>query len=119
MKVQNSLSPKQCLRCNIFGLSIYRREDLLLLSTKDLRCFLTSKQISTKNCTEKFHLVDLVMNFAESTGQKSLTDLRREQNQRAHVENLRLEAQRLEEEDARRTNFDFRETISEANLVIF
>eukprot|EP00795_Rhopilema_esculentum_P015305 gene15305-6522_t len=56
------------------------------------------------------------MNFAEATGQKSLTDLRREQNQRAHVEYLRLEAQRLEEEDARRTNFDFRETISEANL---
>ena len=52
-----------------------------------------------KNCTEKFHLVDLIMHFAESNGQKSVTDLRQEEVQRAHVESLRQAAQRMEMEN--------------------
>ena len=59
------------------------------------------------------------MNFAESTGQKSVTDLRREEVHGAHVENLRQAAQRMQEEDSRAPveEFNFREEISERNLV--
>jgi len=99
LKVQATVSHAHCLKCNIFSLQVFRREDLLLLSTKDLRYFLSSKNISMKNCTEKFHLVDLIMHFAESNGQKSVTDLRREEVQRAHVESLRQAAQRMEMEN--------------------
>lgn len=94
---------KNCLKCNIFSVSVFRREELLLLSTRDLRYFLLSKDISIKDCKERYHLVDLIMKFAGDNGQTSVTDLRREENRRAHVENLRLEAQRREvvEEQAR------------------
>ena len=52
-----------------------------------------------RNCTERFHLVDLMMHFAESNGQKSVTDLRQEEVQRAHVQSLRQAAQRMEMEN--------------------
>lgn len=95
---------------------------MFLLNTRDLRYFLTSRNVSTKDCTEKFHFVDLIMNFAERSGQKSVTDLRREQDQRAHVESLRQAAQRMQEEESREStqeDFSFREEITERNLVIF
>lgn len=92
---------------------------MFLLNTRDLRYFLTSRNVSTKDCTEKFHFVDLIMNFAERSGQKSVTDLRREQDQRAHVESLRQAAQRMQEEESREStqeDFSFREEITERNL---
>ncbi len=96
--------PKGCLKCNIFSFSVIKREDLLLLSTKDLRYFLDSKHISMENCRERYHLVDLIMNFAEQNGQKSLTDIRKEERRRAHVENLRLAAQQREQEETIRSH---------------
>lgn len=62
------------------------------------------------------------MSFAETTGQKSVTDLRREQDRRAHVESLRQAAQRMQEEETRvpdQQDFHFREEINESNLVLF
>ena len=73
-----------------------------------------------KNCTEKFHLVDLVMHFAETNGQMSVTDLRQEEDQRAHVERLREAAQRMQVEETRSSIQEdqvFREEISQTNLV--
>ena len=99
---------------------MFRREDLLLLSTKDLKDFLAFKNISMKHCTEKFHLVDLVMHFAETTGQMSVTDLRREENQRAHVESLRQAAQRMQIDDMTspvQEDQSFREQVDETTLV--
>ena len=114
------MSFNYCLKCNIFGLSGFRREELLLLNTKDLRYFLRSKNIPTQHCKEKYHLVDLIMKFAEQTGQKSLTDIRREENRRMHVENLRMAAQRREEEETRRADeVIFRASGSEVNPVSY
>lgn len=60
------------------------------------------------------------MKFAEQTGQKSMTDIRREEDRRMHVENLRMAAQRREEEETRREEeVIFRATANEGNLVSF
>eukprot|EP00794_Sanderia_malayensis_P014169 gene14169-15648_t len=93
-----------CLKCNIFNVPVFKREDLLLLSIKDLRVFLLSKNISTQHCKERYDLVDLIMNFAEENGRKSLTDIRMEEKQRERVENLRKAAQKREEEEVIRSH---------------
>ena len=77
-----------------------KREQLLLLGNKQLTEYLTAKDISTSNCNEKFHLVDLIMEFAAIHGFKSGRDIENEVLHEHQIETLRqAEFLRQEEDD--------------------
>ena len=96
-------------------MSVFRRDQLFLLSIKHLRHFLTTKDIAIEQCTEKYHLVDLIMQFAERNGQKSMTDIAREEMRQMEVEMMRQEElRRQQEEEARRRQQEPQSTSNDA-----
>ncbi|XP_062509255.1 E3 ubiquitin-protein ligase rififylin-like [Corticium candelabrum] len=53
---------RRCFKCRTFA--IPNRDDLMTLKIPDLKCYLTDKEISTTQCSEKRDLVDLVLQCA-------------------------------------------------------
>ncbi|XP_064612143.1 E3 ubiquitin-protein ligase RNF34-like [Liolophura sinensis] len=87
VKVNRAL--RRCSKCEVILAGDFTKQDLLTLRVKDLRFFLKKKNIPTRTCTEKGHLVDLIFhNFASATHQS----LEREHEQ--HVGRL---AERMRE----------------------
>lgn len=102
-KLKN-LSNPACLQCIVLGHDVIKREELFLLASKHLTEFLNMKNISVNNCTEKYHLVDLIMEFAETNGYKSGHDIENEIMRKQHIEELRQAefARQLEDQQRQR-----------------
>jgi len=99
----SSLQPgRQCLNCVVLKYRSIRREHLFLLANKDLAQYLSDRNVSTTNCKEKYHLVDLIMDLAEESGLKSNEDIDADMSHQQHVEQLRRAALQRQREEADR-----------------
>ena len=78
-----------CLKCVVFSTKNFQRGNLFLLETKQLSEFLNERHISTTHCREKYDLIDLIMEFAELHGFKSIADIEHDTIHRSKVEELR------------------------------
>jgi len=90
-----ALIGQNCLPCIVLQCGQIKREQLFLLKNKQLSVYLNERNISTESCSEKYHLVDLIMEFAETHGIKSGDDLESDVMHRDHVEELRRKAELL------------------------
>ena len=107
------LSGQNCLSCVVLQCSKIKREHLFLLENKQLAIYLNDRCISTERCSEKYHLVDLIMEFAERHGIKSGDDLENECMHRGHVEELKRKAELLRIQEQRRVEENSNEQESE------
>lgn len=95
LSTRSDMSGRNCLSCIVLQCGSIKREHLFLLRNKQLAEYLGERNISTENCSEKYHLVDLIMEFAETHGIKSGDDLESDVVHRDHVAELRRKAEML------------------------
>jgi len=96
-----------CLPCVVLNFEIIKREQLYLLGNKQLAKYLATKNISTAHCKEKYHLVDLIMNYASQHGFISGTEIEDSVMHDYQVEQLRqAELLRQQQEDLRLSSED-------------
>ncbi|XP_059145264.1 E3 ubiquitin-protein ligase RNF34-like [Physella acuta] len=57
----NSLVGRQCDKCRLLISGSFSRDDLKGWKVKYMRCFLNTQNISTKDCTEKHDLIELIL----------------------------------------------------------
>ncbi|XP_065663214.1 E3 ubiquitin-protein ligase RNF34 isoform X2 [Hydra vulgaris] len=88
-KLINNDNINCCLKCVVFSKKNFQRGNLFLLETKHLSEFLNERHISTTHCREKYDLIDLIMEFAEMQGFKSVSDIEHDMIHRRKVEELR------------------------------
>ncbi|XP_066921166.1 E3 ubiquitin-protein ligase RNF34-like [Clytia hemisphaerica] len=82
-----------CLRCIILEFREIKRDHLYLLQNKHLNEYLTAKNISTVSCTEKYDLIDLIMEYAKTHNKQSREDSAKEFQHDHHLQNLRQAAE--------------------------
>ncbi|CAL1543028.1 unnamed protein product [Lymnaea stagnalis] len=70
----NSVVGRQCSKCRLLVSGHFSREDLQTWKVKDMRCFLSARNISTKDCKEKQDLIELVLSQFCTRPRRSMQD---------------------------------------------